>query len=121
MKRLSPREQRRILERMGLSLRDLPGVEEVTLKLKDKVIVIKNPVVQVLEIKGGGRIYQISGSEEEASVAPTQAPIEISEEDVQLVVAQTGATPEEARQALLESKGDLAKAILLISAKKRGM
>jgi len=120
LKRLSPREQRRILERMGLNLRDLPDVEEVTLKLKDKVIVIRNPVVHVLEIKGGGKIYQVSGNEEVAAQVP-QTPVEVSDEDVDLVVAQTGVSRDEARQALLESGGDLAKAILLLSAKKRGV
>lgn len=121
MKRLSPREQRRILERMGLNLRELPDVEEVTIKLKDRVLILRSPVVNVLEIKGGGRIYQISGTEEEVPLAQQpQAPVEVSEEDIDLVVAQTGATREEARKALLESGGDLAKAILMLSSRTRG-
>ncbi|MEZ0346562.1 MAG: nascent polypeptide-associated complex protein [Infirmifilum sp.] len=122
MKRLSPREQRRILERMGLSLKDLSDVEEVVLKMRDKVILIKNPVVQVLEVKGGGRIYQISGAEEESPISsPITPPSEIAEEDIDLVVAQTGASRDEARKALEESGGDIAKAILVIQSRRRGV
>lgn len=110
-----------MLERMGLSLKDLSDVEEVTLKMKDRLIVIRDPVVQVLEVKGGGRIYQISGSEEERPVVEQESPptVEVSEEDIDLVVAQTGATREEAKKALIESGGDLAKAILRIRSSKQ--
>jgi nascent polypeptide-associated complex subunit alpha len=38
----------------------------------------------------------------------------VSEEDVKLVADQTGKTVDEARKALEECKGDLAKAILLL-------
>ncbi|RLE50960.1 MAG: hypothetical protein DRJ21_01085, partial [Candidatus Methanomethylicota archaeon] len=45
--------------------------------------------------------------------------IEIPEEDIQLVAAQAGVSLEEARKALIEAEGDLAKAILsLTSARK---
>jgi nascent polypeptide-associated complex subunit alpha len=40
--------------------------------------------------------------------------ISLSEEDVKLVMEQTGATRERAIQALMESGGDLAAAILRI-------
>ncbi|MGB9709387.1 MAG: nascent polypeptide-associated complex protein [Infirmifilum sp.] len=120
MKRLSPREQRRLLERMGLSLKDIEGVEEVQIKLRDKIITIKNPVVQVLEVKGSGKIYQISGVEEESplTAAPSSQQPEVSEEDIDLIVAQTGATREEAKKALIESGGDIAKAILSLRSSK---
>jgi nascent polypeptide-associated complex subunit alpha len=40
----------------------------------------------------------------------------VAEEDVRLVADQTGKSMEEARRALEESQGDLAKAILLLQA-----
>lgn len=119
MRRLSGRELRRLTKRMGLNLKEMEGVEEVVIKLSDKEIVIKNPTVSIVEIKGGGRIYQITGKEEERSIIEETVPeeIEISEEDIQLVVAQTGVSPEEAKKALMESGGDLAKAIMLLSSR----
>ena len=41
-------------------------------------------------------------------------PLTIPEEDIQLVADQTGKSIEEARRALEETEGDLAKAILLL-------
>ena len=46
--------------------------------------------------------------------ARLQRHLAVSEEDVQLVAGQTGKSVEEARNALIESEGDLAKAILLL-------
>lgn len=111
------REQRRLLERMGLNFKPLDGVQEVQLKMQGKTIVIRSPEVQVIEIKGGSRIYYVSGIEEEVAAAQQEAP-EISQEDVELVVLKTGASPEEARKALIEAGGDIARAILLLSQKK---
>ena len=116
VRRLSPREQRRLLERMGLSVRNLENVLEVQIRLTDRVITLRNPVVSVVEVRGGGRIYQVSGEEVEAPVAPPQ--LNISEEDVQLVAAQANCSLEEARAALRESGGDIAKAILLITSRR---
>jgi nascent polypeptide-associated complex subunit alpha len=111
------REQRRLLERMGLNFKPLDGVQEVQLKMQGKTIVIRSPEVQVIEIKGGSRIYYVSGIEEEVVAAQQEAP-EISQEDIELVVLKTGASQEEARKALIEAGGDIARAILLLSQKK---
>ncbi|MEM0087455.1 MAG: nascent polypeptide-associated complex protein [Thermofilum sp.] len=115
MKRISPREQRRLLERMGLSVKSLDNVLEVQIRLPDRVITLRNPAVSVIEVKGGGRIYQVSGEEVESPLAPQ---LEVSEEDVQLVAAQANCSLEEARAALREAGGDIAKAILLASSRK---
>jgi len=111
------REQRRLLERMGLNFKPLDGVQEVQFKMQGKTIVIRSPEVQVIEIKGGSRIYYVSGIEEEVAAAQQEVP-EISQEDVELVVLKTGASQEEARKALIEAGGDIARAILLVSQKK---
>ena len=54
----------------------------------------------------------IPPKEEEAVETPTT--LDISDEDVQLVVAQTGASLEEARNALEQNNGELAKAIMAL-------
>lgn len=100
---------------MGLSMKNLENVLEVQIRFSDRVITLRNPIVSVIEVKGGGRIYQVSGEE---VVAPVMPQLEISEEDVQLVAAQVGCTAEEARAALKEAGGDIAKAIILLTSKK---
>ena len=63
----------------------------------------------------GQKIFQVAGGSvsERAPERKAAAP-KASEEDVQLVAQQTGKTMEQARHALEESEGDLAKAILLL-------
>jgi len=126
LKRLSPRELRRMQARMlsnlGLDLKELGIAEEVIIRLSDREIVIRNPSVVALNVDKE-RIFQIIGGEEEERTAEAvvgEAPAyEPSQDDVMLVMAQTGSSEHEARQALIETNGDLAKAILMLKSSKR--
>ncbi len=113
MRRISPREARRLMQRMGLTMTPL-DVNEVVLKTKDKEIIIEEPEVAVLEIQGQ-KMFQISGGK--MSEKPLERKITIPEEDVQLVAQQANVSLEEARAALEQTNGDLAQAILLLSQK----
>ncbi len=109
------RETIRMLQRMGVTFEALEGVEEVHLKFKDKTIILKHPEVMITKISGQ-KLYQISAAEEiEEKQQISYEPIE---EDIQLVMQQTGASREEAISALKETEGDIASAILLIKARK---
>ncbi len=113
MKRISPREARRLMQRMGMEVEEIQGIEEVVFIMKDKKIIIKNPQVMIMKI-GGQKIYQVIGEEKEEK---EEEKIEIPEEDIQLVAAQTGKSFEEAKKALEITKGDIAQAIILLTSK----
>lgn len=106
------RDARRVLKRMGLELKELEGVEEVVIRMKDKELVIKGAVVS--EVSGKGmRSFQIMGGEiEEREV---EEKVCYTEEDVLLVAQQAGVSKERAEAALKEAEGDLAKAILMLT------
>lgn len=108
------RELRRTLERMGMSFETLEGVQEVIIKTNDGEIIIKQPDVNYF-ILNNVKIYQIVArlGEERKSV-PHVSANEISESDIELVALKAGVAKEIAREALLKSNGDLAKAILLL-------
>jgi len=108
------RETLRMLQRMGVSFENLEGVEEVVLKFKDKTIILKNPEVMVTKISGQ-KLYQIAASEE----IEEKTEFVPNEEDIQLVMQQANATREEAINALKETEGDIASAIVLIKARKQ--
>jgi len=114
-RRLSPRELRRLSKRLGINIEELKGVREVRIIMEDRTLVFTNPTVNVMRL-GGEDVYQIIGKPEEAKEEGEE--VEISEEDVELVAVQANVTREEARRALLEAKGDLAKAILLLTSSK---
>jgi nascent polypeptide-associated complex subunit alpha len=109
---MNPREAKRMMQRMGLNMDAMPDVEQVIIKTSNKEIVIEEPEVALLEMQGQ-KIFQVTGGKitEKAAERKAQA---VAEEDVRLVADQTGKSVEEARKALEESQGDLAKAILLL-------
>lgn len=123
---MSPRELKRMLKKMGIDVQEYEDVERVEIFLKDKKLVITSP--QVVAFKTGGQVaFQVSGVvREEAKEAPVQPQgpvasveeVKISEDDVKFVMEQTGASYEEARRALVNSKGDIIQAILSIKSGK---
>ncbi len=115
-KKVSPRDAKRMMQRMGLSMGELPDVQEVILRTSAKEIVVENPEVAMLEMQGQ-KIFQVTGgkvTEKELEVAKAKRKLVIPPEDVQLVADQTGRSLEEAKNVLEETDGDLARAILLL-------
>ncbi len=108
---MSSREARRMMKRMGLSMDAMPDVEKVVIKTISKELTIEDPEVAIMEMQGQ-KIFQVTGGKITEKVAETK--LAIPEEDVRLVSDQTGKSLEEARKALEECEGDLAKAILML-------
>jgi len=104
-----------MMQRMGLSMDAMPDVEQVIIKTGNKEITIEEPEVAMIEMQGQ-KIFQITGGRI-SEKAVERRPSGIVEEDVRLVADQTGKSVEQARKALEESGGDLAKAILLLQSK----
>jgi nascent polypeptide-associated complex subunit alpha len=117
-KRMNPREQKRMMQRMGMNMDSVADVQQVIIRTSGKDIVIDEPEVAILEVQGQ-KMYQVIGGQV-SEQAPSQrqaaavAQPTFSEEDVQLVADQTGRSLEKAKEALEECGGDLAKAILLL-------
>jgi nascent polypeptide-associated complex subunit alpha len=113
-RRMNPRDAKRMMQRMGMNMEGVEDVEEVIIRTPSKEIVIEAPEVAIVNVQGQ-KIFQVAGGKvsERAPQHSAQA-AKISEEDVQLVAGQTGKSVEQARQALEDSEGDLAKAILLL-------
>jgi len=110
-RRVSPRDAKRMMQRMGLSMDAIPDVEEVVIKTGNKEITIEEPEVAIMEVQGQ-KIFQVTGGKIVEKVAERK--LVVPEEDVRLVADQTGKSLEEARKTLEECEGDLAKAILLL-------
>jgi nascent polypeptide-associated complex subunit alpha len=99
---------------MGLNMDAVSDVQQVIIKTNDKEITIEQPEVAILEMQGQ-KIFQVTGGR--MSEKALERKMAIPEEDIRLVADQTGKSPEEARRALEECQGDLAKAILLIQSR----
>lgn len=104
---MNPKQLKKLMKQ--LDMRQLDNVVEVIIRLEDREIIIKNPTVTVIKAMGE-KIYQIAGGEEEEKLK-----LVISEEDIKLVMEQTGVDYETAKKALEEANGDLAEAILKLT------
>src|SRR5574337_390934 len=113
MMRGGNREMRRTLDRMGLEMKELPNVQEVIIKTDTKEIIITKPAVTEMKSKENSIFQVIAESYEEREL---EVPI-FSQEDIMLVAQQANVSSDEATQALTEAKGDLARAILLLTTK----
>lgn len=109
------RDAMRMMQKMGMQLGELEGVTEVVISTKEKRIVIESPSVATINMQGQ-QIYQITGGQ--VREEPVSIPKAVTEEDAKLVSEQAMVSLEEARNALLKTDGDLARAIILLKEKR---
>jgi len=104
---MNPRKMQQMMKQMGIQQTDIEATE-VIIKTPTKELVFTNPSVAKVNMMGQ-ETYQIVGSPEERELETTP---EISDDDIQTVVDQTGVSAEDARDALEKNKGDIAQTIL---------
>ncbi|MGC8597256.1 MAG: nascent polypeptide-associated complex protein [Thermocladium sp.] len=133
---INPNELRKMLKRMGignLNVEEINAAKVVIYLRNGSTLEIPNPSVAAIKMQGM-MIYQIQASEKDVKTTQTQAAAPassiimqrpqtqeppVSEDDVRLIMDQTGATRDDAIKALKESNGDLAEAILKLQSKKQ--
>lgn len=108
--KMDNRNARRMMDRMGINLKEIPGVQEVIIRTQDKEIHITNASVSEVNAQGN-KVFQVTGDVEEVEVEKKT----FSDEDVMLVQQQAGVSRERALAALEESDGEVARAILKLT------
>jgi len=115
----------RQMQQMGMNLQEIPSVEEVVIKHASGEIILRQPQVSLIKQKGL-EIYQVVGQSEQRNMdestvegrssgsSSSAQPYVIPEADITLVAAQANVSLEQARKALEENQGDLARAILAL-------
>jgi len=112
--RMNPKQMQAMMKRMGITQEELKDVEEVIIRLRDREIVFKDASVTSVTVQGQ-KTYQIAGtSKERARTTAEKEEGGIPEEDIKLVMDQTGVSASEARKALESVGGAPAEAILKI-------
>ncbi|WP_425515752.1 nascent polypeptide-associated complex protein [Methanofollis formosanus] len=100
---------KQMMKQLGMQMETLEDVQRVVIETGKGNYVFDEAEV-VATIMQGTTTYQING---EARFEP--AAVEIPEEDVKLVMVQTNASAEAAKEALIATNGDIAEAILRLS------
>ena len=108
---MNPRQMQKMMKQMGIQQVEIDATRVEFFLSSGEKLVIENPQVSKVNMMGQDT-YQVVGEahREEADSMP-----EISEEDIQTVVEQTGVGEDKAREAIEEAKGDLAEAIMKLS------
>lgn len=110
MMRGGNRQARRMMDKMGVDMKEVPNVQEVVIKTDVKEIVLSKPQVAEMQTKDS-TIFTVTGDSEERELEVRV----FADDDVDLVCQQAGVSKERAIEALNESKGDLAQAILMLT------
>jgi nascent polypeptide-associated complex subunit alpha len=103
MGNIDPKMMKQAMKAMGVKQEEI-NASEVIIKANGKKIVFRNPQVMKIEMRGEAS-YQISGESEEIE--------DVNEDDVKLVMEQASVDRETAMNALKNSNGDIAEAIVI--------
>jgi len=99
---MNPKQLEGMLKQMGMKMENISATQ-VVIKSDNGDITINNPQVVKTTMKGQV-VYQVSGNADEAT---------FSEEDVKLVMEQSGVKDEEkVKKSLQESNGEVVEAIM---------
>lgn len=109
--RINPRQLNQMMKRMGINVKTIDNVKKVIIQTDTKEYVFDNADVSLMEAQGQ-KTWQIIG---EPTIKPLQPPQDTLNDDIKLVMEQTGKSADEARKALKETNGDIAEAILKLS------
>ncbi|MCD6276041.1 MAG: ubiquitin [Thermoplasmata archaeon] len=110
---INPREMRRLMRQLKAKEID---AYEVIIKARDGDYIIEDPQVMYMEIQGQ-KMLQVIGEMKKIEVEKEEKPL-YTDEDVQLVMQQTGCSEEEAKKALEEANGEPAEAIISIMSRR---
>ncbi len=111
---INPREMRRLMRQLKAKEID---AYEVIIKARDGDYVVEDPQVMAMEIQGQ-KMLQVIGELKKIDKNEEKEELPYTEEDIQLVMQQTGCTEEEAKKALEEANGEPAEAIISIMSKR---
>ena len=114
MRGINPRQMKQAMKKMGITNSEIKDAIEVVIRTPTKDIVISSPSINVMSMQGQNT-YEISGVVSERAPGETSEPVSaVPNEDIELVMSQTGCDREKAIEALEAADGQPAEAILKI-------
>jgi nascent polypeptide-associated complex subunit alpha len=107
--KMNQRQMNQMMRRLGINIKTIENVEKVIIQTNSKEYVFEDAEVTMMDAQGQ-KTYQITGRPVIKERADDK-----QNEDIKLIMEQTGKNEEEAKKALAESNGDLAEAILKLT------
>jgi len=103
---MDPKSLERMMKQLGIKTEEIKAKKAVFELENGGRLVIEKPSINAMTVQGK-KTYTIMGEEREE-----KGKKEVPQEDIGMVVEQTGASKEKARKALEKNDGDIAKAIM---------
>jgi len=111
---MNPKQMQTMLKRMGIKVEQIEAMQ-VIIKGADEDIVINDPQVMLTKMPNQ-EMFQISGKVEYVEAGSSDGDygvkVEITDEDIEMVAEQAGVSKKQAKEALVETEGDIAEAIM---------
>ncbi|MDP8003484.1 MAG: nascent polypeptide-associated complex protein [Caldisphaera sp.] len=114
---VNPKDLKKAMKRMGMEMEELKATN-ISINTEDgSTYIVDSPQVMIIKARGQPTMLYIIGEpkkveNKENKEIKKESIMEISEEDIKLVMDQTGVDEATARNALRETNGDIAEAIL---------
>lgn len=105
------RGARRMMDKMGVDMKEVSNVQEVIIKTDKKEIIIQTPTVTEMDHQGNTTFMVNADSYSEREL---DVPV-FSDDEINLICDETGVDKDAAASALAEADGDIAKAILALT------
>ena len=108
---IDPKKMQSLMRQMGIAQEEIPA-NRVIIETDEKNIIINDPSVIKIKMQGQTN-FQVSGNITEETINEPDS--NSTEEDIKTIMEKTGATEEQAKEALEKADGDLTEAILRLS------
>ncbi len=106
---INPKQVEMLMRQFGIKSEDIHA-KRVVFELEGGKLVIENPTVNAINMQGQ-RMYQVVGEAKEEKEEGA------GEEDIKLVMEQSGAGKAKAEKALKDANGNIAEAIIKLKGK----
>lgn len=106
---INPKQMKAMMKKMGMQIDPIENVEQIVITTPEGTYIFDEAEVVGMTMQGV-TTYQVTGTPRFEAAAPA-----IPEEDVALVLEQTGASEQAVRETLAETRGDIAEAILRLA------
>lgn len=102
----NPKNMEKMMKQMGMDMEEVPATRVIVETADGNNLVFESPDLNKIKVQGQ-EMFQLQGDYEEQAAGPDP-------DDVELVMEQTGASEEDAKQAL-DEHDDLTDAIMSLS------
>lgn len=117
---MDPRQLKQMMEQLGIEVEEFPDVQEVKITTSEGTFMVEDPSVTKMSAQGEetlqvqGNIVRTEGPKAIGEQDSSEVELDITDEDIELVRDQTGASEEEAVEALRDNGGNPAEAIIAL-------